>query len=75
MKAKEGIFLKKENWEELPSGLLARMGHNTRAMETFFSYDAEKRHAILENIKNAPTGKEAKARIEYTLHTLERGSL
>ena len=72
---KGGVTLKKGNWQELPSGLLARTGHNTRAMETFFSYDAEERRAILENIQNAPTGEEAKAQIEYTLHALELGNI
>ena len=62
-----------ESWEELPSGLLARMGHNTRAMETFFSCDETERQAILDNITSATTGDEAKARIEHTLHELEQG--
>lgn len=63
----------KEGWDELPSGLLARMGHNTRAMETFFSFDESERQAILQNIAGAQTGEEAKARIEHTLHELEQG--
>ena len=62
-----------ESWEELPSGLLTRMGHNTRAMETFFSCDEAERQAILDNITSATTGDEAKARIEHTLHELEQG--
>ena len=62
-----------ESWEELPRGLLARMGHNTRAMETFISCDEAKRQAILDNITSATTGDEAKARIEHTLHELEQG--
>ena len=62
-----------DSWEELPSGLLARMGHNTRAMETFFSCDKAERQAILDNITSATTGEEAKARIEHTLHELEQG--
>ncbi|MBQ8144085.1 MAG: YdeI/OmpD-associated family protein [Butyricicoccus sp.] len=63
----------KEGWDELPSGLLARMGHSTRAMETFFSFDESERHAILENIQGAATGAEAKARIEHTMNELEQG--
>ena len=63
----------KESWDELPSGLLARMGHSTRAMETFFSFDESERHAILENIQGAATGEEAKARIEHTMRELEQG--
>lgn len=62
-----------ESWEELPSGLLARMGRNTRAMETFFSCDDAERQAILDHITSATTGEEAKARIEHTLHELEQG--
>ena len=63
----------KEGWDELPSGLLSRMGHSTRAMETFFSFDEPERRAILDNITGAQTGEEAKARIEQTLHELEQG--
>ena len=63
----------KEGWDELPSGLLARMGHSTRAMETFFSFDESERNAILKNIRDASTGTEAKARIEHTMHELEQG--
>ena len=62
-----------EGWDDLPSGLLARMGHSTRAMETFFSFDESERHAILENIREASTGAEAKSRIEHTMHELEQG--
>ena len=62
-----------EGWDELPSGLLARMGHSTRAMETFFSFDEHERRAILENIQNASTGTEAKSRIEHTMQELEQG--
>ena len=49
------------------------MGHSTRAMETFFSFDESERRAILENIQGAATGAEAKARIEHTMHALEQG--
>lgn len=59
--------------EALPTGLMMRMAHNTRAMEGFFALPYDRREALLENIRTAPTGDEAKSRIEHTIDALMEG--
>ena len=64
-----------EGPEELPQGLLQRMGHSTRAMENFFSLSRAQQQALLSNIEASSTGDEAKSRIEQTLSALESGDI
>lgn len=63
-----------EGPEELPQGLLQRMGHSTRAMESFFSLSRAQQQALLQNIEASTTGDEAKSRIEETFSVLESGN-
>lgn len=58
--------------DELPVGLLERLGQNTRAMEGFFSLTEPERQQILAAITGAKTGTDAKARVENAVASLEK---
>lgn len=60
-----------ENRPEMPSGLMSRMAHHTRAMDGFFSLDKSQQKALVRYIQGAESGDEAKSRIEETVEALE----
>ena len=57
---------------EIPTGLMSRMAHSTRAMDGFFSLDDSRRDALVQYIQGAQTGEEAKSRMEEAVEALEQ---
>ncbi len=57
---------------EIPTGLMSRMAHSTRAMDGFFSLDDDRRDALVQYIQGAQTGAEAKSRMEEAVEALEQ---
>lgn len=55
-----------------PEDLLYRMGHNTRAMNAFFSMEEWERDQIMDRIENAASQAQAENRIDETLDALSR---
>ena len=56
---------------EIPTGLMSRMAHSTRAMDGFFSLDDDRRDALVQYIQGAQTGAEAKSRMEEAVEGFE----
>ena len=56
---------------EVPTGLMSRMPHSTRAMNGFFSLGEERQEALVDYIQGAQSGAEAKSRIEEAMEALE----
>ena len=57
--------------DELPVGLMMRMAQDARAMEGFFSMPYDRQQNMLDFIRSASTGEEAKSRIESAIETLD----
>lgn len=56
---------------EMPTELMSRMAHSTRAMDGFFSLSRNRQEALAEYIQSAPDENEAKSRIEEATEALE----
>lgn len=56
--------------EELPLGLMMRLGQDLSAMNTFSNLNDSEKMQMVDYIKQATTGDEAKARIEQVLDAL-----
>lgn len=56
--------------EDLPLGLMMQLGQNINAMNTFASLNNSEKAQMVDYIKSAATGDEAKARINEVLNTL-----
>lgn len=56
--------------EDLPLGLMMQLGQNMGAMNTFASLSDSDKSQMVDYIKSATTGDEAKARINEVLNAL-----
>ena len=56
--------------EDLPLGLMMQLGQNINAMNTFASLNNSEKAQMVDYIKSAATGDEAKARINEVLNAL-----
>lgn len=60
---------------DLPVALGNRMGHDTRAMDTFFGLDEERRQQVIRYVQSAQDGADAKSRVEHTMRLLSEGGI
>ena len=56
---------------DMPTGLMSRMAHSTRAMDGFFSLSPNRQEALADYIQSAPSESEVKSRIEEVTEALE----
>lgn len=64
----------KERFPEIPTELMSRMAHDTRAMDGFFSLSHGQQEALSQYIQSAPDEEAAKSRIEEATAALEAHS-
>lgn len=60
---------------DLPVALGNLMGHDTRAMDTFFGLDEERQQKIVRYVQSAQDGADAKNRVEQTMRLLSQGGI
>lgn len=59
---------------EMPTGLMSRIAHHTRAMDSYFSLSQDEQNTLMRFIESSATGAEAKSRVEHVVEALEKGS-
>ncbi len=57
--------------EDLPVGFMMRMANDSCAMRHFFAMPCEKQQDMLDHIRNANTGQQARSRMEEYMAFLE----